>query len=273
MDVDAALTQLSHDPAAPLDLAELALGLARDEYPSLDVEGYLAEIDAMAREVRQACPGGLAANLAALCRYLFHDLGFHGNDNAYYDPRNSYLNDVLDLRLGIPITLSAVAIAVGRRAGLRIEGIGLPGHFIARIVGDGRDILFDPFHGGRSLSEEECAALVEQATGAPFQLTPEALAGIALGPMVQRMLVNLKGAYLRLADFRRAVRVIERLRQLDPGDVQLLRDLGGALMQAGKPGRAIDHLAGYLDAVPEAADADLVRQVLEQARSVVARWN
>jgi regulator of sirC expression with transglutaminase-like and TPR domain len=273
MDVDAALTLLSHDPAAPLDLAELALRLACDEYPSLDVEGYLAEIDAMAREVRQASASGLAAGVAALCRYLFHDLGFRGNNSAYYDPRNSYLNDVLDRRLGIPITLTTVAIAVGGRAGLHVEGIGLPGHFIAKVVGEGREVLFDPFHGGRTLAEGQCEALVERATGSPFQLTPAALEGVALGPMVQRMLVNLKGAYLRQADFRRAARVIERLRQLDPSDSQLRRDLGAALMQAGRPGRAIDHLAGYLDAAPDAADADLVRQVLEQARTAVAKWN
>jgi regulator of sirC expression with transglutaminase-like and TPR domain len=273
MDVDAALTLLSREPTAQLDVAELALCLARDEYPSLDVEGYLAEIDAMAREVRQAAPGGVEAALAALCRYLFHDLGFRGNDTAYYDPRNSYLNEVLDRRLGIPITLSVVAIAVGRRSGMQVEGIGLPGHFIGKVVGQGRQLLFDPFHGGRPLSEEQCEALVERATGAAFHVSPEALEAIALGPLIQRILANLKGAYLREGDFRRVVRVIERLQQLDPSDVQLHRDLGAALLQSGRAGRAIDHLIVYLDRAPDAADADLVRQVLQQARTAVAKLN
>src|SRR5260370_41619798 len=124
MNLDHALSLLARDPAAPLDLAELALTLARDEYADLDVEAYLAELDGMAREAQAYLGGNLEARVRGLCRYLFHEMGFHGNANAYYDPRNSYLNDVLDRRTGIPITLSAVAIAVGKRAGLDVAGVG-----------------------------------------------------------------------------------------------------------------------------------------------------
>src|SRR5437773_10084362 len=116
MNLEAALETLARDPAAPLDLAELALSLARDEYPDLDVEAYLGELDGMAHEARRYLRGDLAARVSGLCRYLFHDMGFRGNQADYYDPRNSYLNQVLDRRLGIPISLSAVVIAVGRRA-------------------------------------------------------------------------------------------------------------------------------------------------------------
>src|SRR5262245_6999856 len=128
MDLDAALTLLSREPEAPLDLAELALWLARDEYPDLDVEGYLAELAAMAREARTYLRGDLAARVAGLCRYLFHELGFRGNTREYYDARNSYLNQVFDRRTGIPISLSAVTMAIGGRAGLAVAGVGLPGH-------------------------------------------------------------------------------------------------------------------------------------------------
>jgi regulator of sirC expression with transglutaminase-like and TPR domain len=137
MNLDTALTVLADDPAAPLDLAELALELAREEYPTLDVEAVLAELAALAREVRPRLRGGLRARVESLVRYLFHDLGFRGNERDYYDPRNSYLNDVLDRRLGMPITLSMIAMAVGTRAGLEVTGVGLPGHFIARATARG----------------------------------------------------------------------------------------------------------------------------------------
>src|SRR6266404_2336633 len=123
MDLDAALTALAADPHAPLDLAELALWLARDEYPELDVEAYLGELAGMAHEVTRYLGGGLEARVKGLCRYLFHDMGFRGNKQDFFDPRNSYFNQVLDRRTGIPITLSAVAMAVGTRAGLQIVGV------------------------------------------------------------------------------------------------------------------------------------------------------
>src|SRR4051812_36293215 len=120
MNLDVALEQLAHDPTAPLDVAELALELARDEYPNLDVEAHLSELAAMAHEAQAYLRGGLPARVAGLCRYLFHEMGFRGNTQHYYDPRNSYLNQVLERRLGIPITLSIVTMAVGNRAGLDV---------------------------------------------------------------------------------------------------------------------------------------------------------
>src|SRR5439155_3579704 len=135
-----------------VDLAEVALLLARDEYPELDVEAYLGELTALAREARTRLRGGLEARTRGLCRYLFHDLGFRGNARDYYDPRNSYFNEVLDRRTGIPISLSAVALAVGDRAGLTLAGVGLPGHFVVKAVDADGEVLFDPFHGGRVLT-------------------------------------------------------------------------------------------------------------------------
>jgi regulator of sirC expression with transglutaminase-like and TPR domain len=273
MNLDTALELLARDPAAPLDVAELALRLAADEYPDLDVDAYLSELSGMAHEAKRYLGGNLEARVRGLCRYLFHDCGFRGNVQDYYDPRNSYLNEVLDRRTGLPITLSAVAIAVGGRAGLDVVGVGLPGHFVAKAVGGGADVLFDPFHGGRLLTVADCALLVEQVTGDPFEVTPDALRPVTAGPFLLRMLNNLKGAYLRQGDFPRAVRVIERLRQLDPADAVQQRDLGVSLMRAGHAGRAIDPLAAYLDARPGASDADLVTQLLRQAKGEVAKWN
>ena len=273
MNLDAALTLLARDPTAPLDLAELALTLARDEHPHLDVEAYLGELDAMAREVAPRLRGGLKARTRLLCRYLFDDMGFHGDADEYYDARNSYLNEVMDRRKGIPITLSAVAMTVGARAGLEVVGVGLPGHFVAKAVAAGEEVLFDPFHGGRLLTPADCERLVEQAAGLAFEATPASLRAAPLGHIAVRMLTNLKGAYLRDGDFPRAVRVMERLRQLNPDDLLQRRDLGVALLRAEQPGRAIDHLAAYLEAGPDADDAEVGRQFHSQARALVARWN
>jgi regulator of sirC expression with transglutaminase-like and TPR domain len=273
MDLDAALQRLAADPDADYDLAELALHLARDEYRDVDVEAYLGELAGMAHEVKRYLRGGLEDRVKGLCRYLFHDMGFRGNKQHYYDPRNSYLNQVLDRRTGIPITLSAVAMALGRRAGLTVVGVGLPGHFVAKALEGGREIIFDPYHGGRLLSWEDCENVVEQVTGSPFQATPVKLEPLPLGFIMQRMLNNLKGVYLRQGDVTRSIRVIERLLQLDPSDVLQRRDLGVSLLQAGLAGQAIDHLAAYLAASAQAPDAEPIRQLLQRAQAAVSKWN
>jgi regulator of sirC expression with transglutaminase-like and TPR domain len=273
MNLDTALARLAEDPAAPLDLATLSLHLARDEYPDLDVEAYLSELAGMAHEARTYLRGGLEARVTGLCRYLFHEMGFRGNVQEYHDPRNSYLNQVLDRRTGIPITLSAVAIAVGSRAGLEVAGVGLPGHFVAAAHDDGRQLVFDPFHGGRHLTPEQCGILVERVTGRPFEATPEWLRPAPVGRIVERMLNNLRAIYVGAGDYRRVARVLGRLRQLSPDDPLLRRDLGVALVRDGQPGRALGHLTAYLAAAPAAADTEAVRQLLQRARDAVARWN
>jgi regulator of sirC expression with transglutaminase-like and TPR domain len=237
MDLDTALAQLCQNPCVPFDLAEVALEIARDEFPSLDVEAYLSELDAMAHEARSYLRGDLGARVTGLCRYLCHEMGFRGNKQDYYDPRNSYLNLVLDCRLGIPITLSAVAMAVGSRAGLNIEGVGLPGHFVVKAVEDGQEVLFDPFHGGRRLTACDCELLVQQVTGRPFEATPATLSSVPLGFIVQRMLHNLKAIYLHGDDFIRAARVLERL-ATGPGRPGSAPRPGQLLFAAGTAGQS-----------------------------------
>jgi regulator of sirC expression with transglutaminase-like and TPR domain len=273
MELDTALAALARDPNAPFDLAELALRLAADEYPTLDLEACLGELAGMAHEVKSYLRGSLEARVTGLCRYLFHDMGFRGNQEEYFDPRNSYLNQVLERKTGLPITLSVVAMAVGARAGLRVVGIGLPGHFVAKAIGDGEEILFDPFHGGRLLTVEECERLVQRVTKAPFEATREAFDALPLGTILVRMLSNLKGVYLRERDFSRAVRVIQRITQLVPNDPLQQRDLGVAFLNVGQPGSAIGCLDRYRASRPDAADAEAVRQLLKRAKGEIARWN
>jgi regulator of sirC expression with transglutaminase-like and TPR domain len=209
-------------------------------------------------------------------------MGFRGNQEDYYDPHNSYLNQVLERRLGIPITLSAVMMAIGQRAGLNLVGIGLPGHFIVKAsnppspsgraaAGDG--VLIDPFNGGRILSLEDCEALVQRATGTPFNLSPLELAPVPTGLIVRRMLNNLKSIYVKQEDWPRSIRVLERLRQVDPDNVPLRRDLGICYLRRHQPGKAIDLLQSYLDNAAEADDIDTIRQMHRAAVRMVAQWN
>ena len=272
MDLDSALETLAIDPSAPLDIAELALALARDEYPTLDIESELADLSAMAREVKPRLRGGLSAQVEALCRYLFHEQGFVGNSRDYHDPRNSYLNEVLARRTGLPITLSVITAAVATRAGFHVVGVGLPGHFVVKAVGRGEEILFDPFHSGRILSVEQCNTLAA-SYGTSIEGDLEALAVVPPGHIIARMLRNLEGVYLRARDFPRAVRIIGRLCQLAPADLSKRRDLGSALLQADKPGQAIGHLAAYLAADPPPIDSGVIRKLLDEAKGLIARWN
>ena len=258
-----------------IDLARACLMIAQDAYPGLDVERYLGDLERMAIRLRGRIPhsGQAEERVVALNQFLYGELGFWGNTENYYDPRNSYLNDVIDRQTGIPLTLSLVAITVGGRAGLTVEGVGLPGHFVVKAVEGSREVLFDPFHEGRLLAPRECEVLVEQVTGSPFNATPEALTAAPLLLIVVRLLTNLKAIYLRTSDFGRAVRIIERLRQLLPDDPLQQRDLGATLLHAGRPGRAVDYLEAYLQAMPDAEDEEAVQQLLRKARGEVARWN
>jgi regulator of sirC expression with transglutaminase-like and TPR domain len=273
MDLDAALQRLSREVDAPFDIAELALHLARDEYPSIDVDAHLAELNAMAQEAKRYFQGDLPARVHGLTRYLFHDMGFRGNQKNYYDPLNSYFNQVLERRTGIPITLSVLVMAVGKRAGLHVEGVGLPGHFVVKAVDGDGEVVFDPFHGGRVLTAADCENVVRQVTKREITVTEDTLKGLPSCLIVMRMLNNLKAIYLKQADMQRAIRVLQRLRQLAPEDIELQRDLGICLVHAGQHGKALDLLAAYLEQAPEAMDAEAVRDVLRRARVTIAGWN
>ena len=268
-----ALQLLADNPAATLDLEEVALLFANDEYPDLDQSFYRRQIAGLAREVMPALKGDLENRIAVLADFLFDQKNFQGNSAEYYNPRNSYLNDVLDRRLGIPISLSVLAMVVGRRANLHIVGVGLPGHFIVKAVEDDQEVLFDPYHGGQLLTPSGCAEIVKAVTGQEFTPTPAVFQPVPTGLIMARMLNNLKGIYLQSQDFHRAVRIMERSLILAPDDIMQRRDLGVALVRADRPGAAITHLEAYLGTEPKGEDADLVKKVLKRAKNEVAKWN
>lgn len=277
MDPDPSLLELSAQVSRPdgrIDLARAALAIARWEYPRLDADAYLERLDGLARSVDgvRRSPDALG-RLHRLREYLFVEQGFTGNRDDYYDPRNSFLNDVLDRRQGIPITLSLVLMEVGKRLGLAIEGIGLPGHFIAGARLDDSQILLDPFNGGALVTPEECEELVGSVVGRPVTLRPEHYAPMSGRQLLTRMLANLKGAYWRRQEWDRVVGAIDRLLVLDPKAAGEWRDRGVAWSNLGEVRRGLGDWERYLTEFPDAEDHETVKGHLRRARQKLAQLN
>lgn len=267
-----AFHDLVRSPDGCLDLARAALAVARIEHPRLDEARELARLDALAARVGPGA-GESAAALERLKRLLFDEEGFRGNAAEYYDPRNSCLNDVLDRKLGIPITLSVLTMEVGRRIGLDIAGVGLPGHFIVSAAIDGRSILLDPFHGGAELTPASAADVATRAVGRPVRIEESHWAPCSRRQIVVRMLRNLKTTYARRADWDRALGVIDRLLLLDTEAPAHLRDRGTVLVRAGRLWEGAADWESYLNRHPHAHDADSFRQELRRVRQELGSRN
>jgi regulator of sirC expression with transglutaminase-like and TPR domain len=232
---------LSPDP----DLAVAALMIARVEYPRLDAGPYLDQLDAIGREakrrVSEARPAAAPppvnvdpdgyARVMALNDYLFGELRFVGNDVEYEDPRNSCLNDVLDRRTGIPITLALIYMEVARRAGVAVKGINFPGHFLVRCPAPAglysEDLIIDAHHGGALLSEDACLQMLRRHAGPDAAPASSHLFSHATKPQIMaRMLLNLKRAYVRMHSFPQARDITELMLAVDPSAIHELRDRG-----------------------------------------------
>lgn len=199
------------------------------------------------------------ARLEAVRSLLFDEIGLKGNVDQYDDPRNSYLDDVLDRKLGIPLSLSILTIEVARGAGLDACGIGLPGHFIVRVEEQGRKLYVDPFHGGHVITIEDCKELVVRTTGRASLFRKDSLDVASPRAMLSRLLMNLKRIHLAQGDYNAALGVVERLLIVAPGDAKEIRDRGLLLAHLGRPDAAVADLESYLALVPQAPDADSVR--------------
>jgi regulator of sirC expression with transglutaminase-like and TPR domain len=253
-------------PETELDLASAALLIAAEEYPQLSPAPYLRRLDLLAERVRDRLGEETAplVVLQELNRVLFEEERFRGNAEAYYEPRNSFLNDVLDRRVGIPISLSVVYLEVGWRLGLPLRGVGFPGHFLVRYEGEVIRVLLDPFEGGRLRFEDQAQELLDRVYGGLVRLQPEFLEAAGKKDMLVRLLKNLKAIYLNRHDDTRALAAIERILLIRPLATAELRDRGMLLARTGRVGEAIADLERYLDCAPEAPDARRVRNMIEQ---------
>jgi regulator of sirC expression with transglutaminase-like and TPR domain len=251
----------------PLPLDQAALALAEEEYPRMEPEEYLVRLDLLAERVRRKAPLGRSATaLHALRKVLFEEEGYRGNEADYGDPRNSFLNEVIERRLGLPITLSILYMEVARRAGLELHGVGYPGHFLAKYTAaSGTEIFVDAFHGGEMLSAEECVARYRARTGGR-DLDRRHLAAIAPRQILARMLYNLKRTYLERRDDVRAYWVLDRILLLAPGQLEALRDRGLVTARLGVAGAAERDLEAYLARASSATDVQEVRRVLAGLR-------
>lgn len=255
-----------HQPDEQIDLAKAALYIAQEAYPTLEVDRYLSTLDTIADRIREQLPSEPypLKILQTINHHLYDDLKFVGNTTDYYDPRNSFLNDVLDRRTGIPITLSVVYLAVAQRIEFPMVGIGMPGHFLIRPVQEEMEIFVDPFHQGEILFPQDCRDRLTQLYGQPIEMQPQFLAAVTTRQLLARMLTNLKGIYLNQGKLSQALAAIERILLLFPDAPFELRDRGILYFHMQRSIEARQDLEAYLDAVPTADDRGVIQQLLNQ---------
>ena len=267
------LTTVSNAPGT--SLARAALVIARIEYPRLEVEPYLARLDAMGAAARLRIERHVAdtgddtplSRVTALNAYLFEDERFVGNREQYEDPRNSCLNEVMERRTGIPITLSLLYMEVAARAGVLVDGVNFPGHFLVRCpeTGSGaKGIIIDPFHRGALLSEQDCRVLLQRHVGSEVAFDRALLAPATRPQIIVRMLLNLKRIYVHMRSFPQARDVTEMLLALSPSALSELRDRGLLAYHLNDLATALRDLQTYLKLSSMAEMDDEERKEHEQ---------
>jgi regulator of sirC expression with transglutaminase-like and TPR domain len=259
-----------------LSPVRIGLLLAREcAYPDLRPSDYLIRLEDLATDAKprlQARTTGEARGMA-LAEFLFETAGFRGNRSDYTDPRNSYLNQVLERRLGLPITLSVVFLHLAERLGVPARGVGMPGHFIVSVESDAGPVYLDPFNAGRRLTVAECVELVQGALGPGVGFDPLWLRPTPPREIVARMLNNLRGFYVSMEDWPMAIGIVDRLLVLQPDEPAHVRDLGVLHYRKGAVRRASELLTEYLVLSPSAQDAEAVRRGRDRLWEELARLN
>ena len=275
--MSARLTALLDGPEETVCLARAALLVAEGQYPGLDIEDYLARIDGYARELQERLgdDAGHTERLGALNQYLFQELGFAPDTDNYYDPRNSFLNEVLERRRGIPLSLSILYIAVGRRLGLDLRGVSFPGHFLVKCAVDGGVVVLDPYYRGLSLSLEDLQKRLREVRGGEVSraIVSEMLVSAAPREVMVRMLRNLKSIYLKAQQYNDALAVLEWIVPLAPGEHEEVRDRGIVYQELECFRAALADFERYIAHAPRAADAEAIRGRIVEMQKLAARLN
>lgn len=254
-----------------IDLAEAALLIARTEYPQLDAAAQLEHLNRLAAQVRVDPAYSASSNIQALNHLLFERENFSGNEEEYDDPRNSYLNDVLERKKGIPITLSLVYVEVARRRGLPVVGVGFPGHFLVKYLTESGDIFIDPYNRGTILSRQHCVERLRTYFGQGAELKPEYLAASTHKQILARMLNNLKGLYSRRQNFLKVLTMIELALSIDPASPQDIRDRGMVYFVMKRYREAMADFKTYLSLSP--GDDPQIHEVLKVLHRIRALMN
>jgi len=274
--MDNDLTFLDELNQPTINVPRAALRFARSiAYPVLNVDLYLARLNSLAEQARPQVAGSktLLERVDALSDFLFEQVGFHGNSEEYYDPRNSFLNCVLDRKAGIPISLTMIYIAVAQRLGMHAYGIGLPGHFIAGVYEEGSEVMLDPYSDGQRLTVADCSRLVSESTQFDGTFHQKWLAPVSPESLLARMLTNLCNAYIQRENWRSAIPVIHHLLLVQPETDYHLRDLGYLYLYDGSMRLSAQYLEEYLRRSPEAQDFDTVLSSLRIVAGRLALWN
>jgi len=259
-----------------IDLVRAALTIAQTEYPDLAIDTYRGRIEDLARRVKRQVPdlGDPSESISALNRVLFEEEGFRGNGEDYYDPRNSFLNDVLDRKLGIPITLAVVYMEVAHRVGFPLVGVGMPGHFLLKHYDvEGREILIDPFNRGSILTAKDCQRALDEIYGGQMPLQPEFLMAVSRRQVLVRMLNNLKSIYLSARNFRKALPIVDLILAIYPRSPEDVKQRALLRWSLGQTRGALADLDDYLKMSPEASDADEIRQTAASLRRMMVTMN
>ncbi|MBN1947211.1 MAG: transglutaminase family protein [Bradymonadales bacterium] len=245
-------------------IARLALQVAAGEYPELLVDLVLDRLEKMARDIRSRLSKNASdgEKIAGLNDYLFNTVCLRGEPSDYYDPKSSYLNEVLTRRCGLPISLCIIYLDVASRLGLPMVGVGLPGHFIVRYTGGGAvgEIFVDPYNNGEMLSRQDCKDLVRRLTSGRLPWHDDFLQGVDNRHIITRLLNNLKSAYLRLADPRRELRIQNYILVVYPDEPHEIRERGLILWRLQSFKGALEDLKRYLKLAPQALDGEEIRQ-------------
>lgn len=249
-----------------LNLAKASLYIAQLNEPELDIEADLNALDTMALEVKERLPKASypLKIIQTINQYLFDDLGFRGNTEDYYDPQNSYLNHVIERRVGIPITLSVIYLEIADRLAFPMVGIGMPGHFLIRPEFEEVGIFVDPFNQGEVLFEQDCEERLQQIYQQSLKLLPHFLEPVTKQQILFRMLNNLKQIYLQLQQLEKAAQMLDLILILSPNHPLELRERGLIYYHLQNWLKASQDLKMYLALFPQAQDADAIQQLLEK---------
>ena len=267
------LAELMRQPGEQINLAEAALVIAASAYPNLDAPHYLLRLDAMAETVAGRVDGETDPFriIAQINQFLFQEEGFFGNTQEYYDPRNSFLNEVLDRKVGIPITLSTVYLEVAERLRFPLVGVGLPGHFLVKHPYF--QILIDPFSQGRILTESDCKVRMEQVLGDSVEFDKSFLDGVGKRHIVTRMLNNLRAIYLNARQYQKALDITGLTLAVQPDSPDEHKQRAALLLHLRRYSDAAAELNSYLEHSPEADDAKEVRETIANLRKTMAQLN
>jgi regulator of sirC expression with transglutaminase-like and TPR domain len=262
------------DESIRLEYAALLIAAEDEAHLKVDIVEYLLRMTGLGLEAETRVAASAGAAVEAFNHFMFEEAGFIGNQLDYYDPANSYLNRVLDRRMGIPLTLSIIYMEVGRKAGLEVDGIGLPGHFIvrARETNAVESVFVDPFH-GKTLGLEDCQDRLDEVFGGQVALTDEHLRAATTREILVRLLTNLKAIYARANLHLQTLSVIERILLLTPLEAGEHRDRGTLLAQLERLPEAIAEMEAYLQMQPRATDAEQVREQLHNLKRRQAARN